>query len=162
MEEGVEELEEGPLIGGGKLLDALEALEEASGPGARAVVEGSDAEELVGGDTERPGEIRQDRSGRLCIGALVVGDHAVGDADEGAELGLGEAAALAELGEAGSEAFDANSGNSPTHSGTPRCGSRKSWATPPSTTPLAHGRRNCSAVSAGFVTASWRRYVNDD
>lgn len=109
-EEGVEEAEECALVGGGEVLDLPEAAEEASGSGVVVLVQGLEAEELVGGDAECLGESGDEPGGRLGIGCIfVVSDHALGGAGGLAELVLGEAAAPAERGEPVAESLESGS-----------------------------------------------------
>jgi hypothetical protein len=62
--EGVDELEDGALVGRGQGLDLLRPLAEPGEPGRGLVGAGLEAEELVAGDPERAGEI--DRTGRVA------------------------------------------------------------------------------------------------
>lgn len=48
--EGVDEGEDGALVGGGEVLDLLEPAEEAGGPGRRGVARRREAEEFVSRD----------------------------------------------------------------------------------------------------------------
>jgi hypothetical protein len=100
VEHGVDELEDGALVGGRELLDALETLQQPRSLGREDLAEGFDGEERIGGAAEGVRELDEHRAGRLRTVALVVGDHAIGDADRGAQLFLGEAARLAERSQA--------------------------------------------------------------
>jgi len=103
VEEGVDDGEELTAVAGGKALDLLEAAPEALVAGLGDGLLGLEAEELVGGDAEDVGEEREQVCGRPIGLALVVGDHALGDADLLAELALAEACAQAEASEAEAE-----------------------------------------------------------
>ncbi len=103
IEEGVDDAEELPALGEGKLLDLLKAVPEALVGGAAGGLEGLDAEELVGGEAKDLGEGREEVSRGVVGLALVVGDHALRDAEFGGERTLAEADAAAKLGEALSE-----------------------------------------------------------
>lgn len=110
LEEGVDHFEDGALLGGGELLNLLEALQEARGAGPEGLRDRREAQELIGRDAERGGQGGELRAGRLGIGTLVVGDHPIGHPDAGPQLLLGEAARLAELREARPEATGSCSG----------------------------------------------------
>jgi hypothetical protein len=106
FEEAVDELEDDALVGGGELLDLLEALEEACGARAALFLGSLKAKELVRGDAEGFGEVDEHGAGGLGVLVLVVCDHTPGDADRVRQLGLGQGAGLADLGEAITEAFE--------------------------------------------------------
>ena len=91
FEHGVDELEDGALVGGRELLDAAQALQEPRGLRRQRLAHGPNAEQLVGGDAECFRQLDQDGSGGLGAVALVVGDHAVRDADSTPPLTSGQA-----------------------------------------------------------------------
>lgn len=86
LEHGINELEDGALIGGRELLDALEALQEPRGLGRERLAERLHLEKRIGRAAEGVREIDEHCTGRLGAFALVVGDHAIGDADRGAQF----------------------------------------------------------------------------
>jgi hypothetical protein len=106
VDEGVDELEDGALIGGGELFDLLQTFEEAGGLGGARRLDGGEAEQLIRGDLEGLGEGDEEGAGRLGAFAFVVGDHALREAGRVTELGLREATGLAEGGEAGTEVVE--------------------------------------------------------
>ena len=73
--------------------------------------DGLDAGDFVEGDAEGLGETRQEMGGRPSGLALVVGHHPLREADQAAELGLGEALGLAESGEALAEGLGGRLGH---------------------------------------------------
>lgn len=52
LEEGIDHLEHRALLGGGELLDLLEALHEARRAGSHGLRERREPEQLIGGDLE--------------------------------------------------------------------------------------------------------------
>lgn len=69
LEHGIDELEDGALVGRGKLLDAAEALEQPRGLGRERLAEGLHAEQLVGRHLEGARELDEDRAGAGRPGA---------------------------------------------------------------------------------------------
>lgn len=100
VEESAEELHDGALVGGGQLFDALESSQEAGVTGAVLGAGGLEAEELVGGDVQGLGEAGDQGAVEACGAALVIGDQGLVDAELCGQLGLGQAAALADLAQA--------------------------------------------------------------
>lgn len=104
LEHGIDEFEDGALIGGGEPLDALEALEESRGLRRRLLPHGRHAERSSV-ETVRGREIDEHGARRLGVVGLVVGDDAIGDADRGAQLEPDQSPGLAQRSEAGTESF---------------------------------------------------------
>ena len=86
LEEGINHLDDGALLDGGELFDLLEPLQEARGAGPHGLGDGRETEELIGRNAQRFGEGSEHRLRRLGGVALVVGDHAIGEPDEGAQI----------------------------------------------------------------------------
>lgn len=104
VDESVEVLEHGALVGGREELDSLEPFEESSGFGCGLVLDGLEAEELVGGHSQGSSELGEHSSGRLGAILFVVGDDTLRDSDRLSELGLSQSATSANLGKPSSEA----------------------------------------------------------
>ena len=71
FEHGVDELEDGALVGGRQLLDAAEALQEPRGLRRERLTHRPNAEELVGRAAEGAGEIDEERARGLRTLRLV-------------------------------------------------------------------------------------------
>lgn len=106
LHQAVEHLEDYATVGGGQPLDLLETLEQSCGARTFLFFGRLEAEELIGRDAKRLGEVDEHGAWGLCVFVLVVSDDAAGDAGGLGELSLGHAAALSDLGEAITEAFE--------------------------------------------------------
>ena len=97
LNEGIDELENGTLVGGGEFFDALEAFTDAGLLCGDLLFERLDAEQFVGGDSQGLSEIDEEWAGWLGTLGLVVGDDAVGHADGVTQLLLGQSPSETDL-----------------------------------------------------------------
>jgi hypothetical protein len=82
-EQGLDEAEHGLLVGGRQFGHAAEAPHQAGLARGGELFLGDlvQAEQRAGGDAERAGELGEDGTGRLAALGLVVGEHALAEAD---------------------------------------------------------------------------------
>lgn len=92
LEERVDHLEDGALLGSRQFLDLLETLHEPCSAPLHGLGDRCEAQQLVRRDLERFGEWREHRARRLRVVALVVGDHPIRESHERAQLLLRESA----------------------------------------------------------------------
>lgn len=85
FDEAVDEFEDGALLGGRELFDPLQAFKEARGPGGAALAERGDAQQRIGGDPEEASECDGDGAPGAGRHRSRSSDHAIGDADGGAQ-----------------------------------------------------------------------------
>jgi hypothetical protein len=97
LEEGVDEGEQLLLLLGRQLLDAPQALQESLICGLDGFGR-SQSQELIGGDAEELDECGEQVGGRVLGLGLVVGDHALGDAELACEIALREASGFSQPG----------------------------------------------------------------
>jgi hypothetical protein len=104
LENGVEHFEDEALLGAWKLADALRLpLELGGGSALGGAALGVD--ELFERDGQGFGKHREHGDGRAPAGHLAVGDLLLREAENLAELGLGEALLHAQLGDAPAQSF---------------------------------------------------------
>jgi len=94
--QGVDDFEHGLLIGRRQRFQLLESAGQVAVAVKRQVFgQRSNAQKLVGGRAQRPGQLDQNLGGRVIVLALVVRDHAAGDTGGAGKLVLSEAGGLA-------------------------------------------------------------------
>ena len=104
-EQRVEDAQDGLSGAGRKTLNFLQSAPDADVDFDGEAWELGRTEQLVGTDPESLGKGGKDVGWRMRSLAFVVGNHAIGDADFVAELGLGEASGLPQAGEPEAEGF---------------------------------------------------------